>query len=319
MTDTHNEQLLVSFLLGSLPPGEAERLDELSVSDDAFALELSAAENDLVDAYVRGELSGKTEQQFRAAYLSTPKRREKLNFAETFYSFQQRAGVKTAPQPKLVKQKTIDLAASREDTRNRKKSGWQFFRMPSFGLQWGFAAAAVVLCAATVYLADSNHQLHDQVARTEAERSTLAQQAQQLQRALETPPAPVKATENPSAAKPADRMTVAAFVLLPSLRGVGSLPTVSVPADTDLVVLKLQLEANDFSKYRVSIVDSATRQPVWHSTNLQSMADGEKQAISFAFRKDILKQGNYTARVEGIQGNGDAEPITSYPFRAVLK
>jgi hypothetical protein len=43
------------YLLGSLPGDEAERLDELSVTDEAFAEALSVAERDLIDAYVQGE------------------------------------------------------------------------------------------------------------------------------------------------------------------------------------------------------------------------------------------------------------------------
>ncbi len=52
-----NDQVLIRYLLGSLSEEEAERLDELGIADDAFAWRLRAVENDLVDGYVRGELS----------------------------------------------------------------------------------------------------------------------------------------------------------------------------------------------------------------------------------------------------------------------
>ena len=73
-----DDDAIIQYLLGRLPDKEAERLDELSITDDDFALRLNAAEYDLVDAYVRGELSGDTQQRFRSFYLSSPKRREKL-------------------------------------------------------------------------------------------------------------------------------------------------------------------------------------------------------------------------------------------------
>ena len=60
---------------------QSERLDELSVVDDDFAWRLSAVENDMVDAYVRGDLSGETLDRFRSFYLSTPKRRGRVEFA----------------------------------------------------------------------------------------------------------------------------------------------------------------------------------------------------------------------------------------------
>ena len=56
--DAPDDQRLVRYLLGSLPEDETEQFDELSIADDQFSAQLSAVEHDLVDAYVKGELSG---------------------------------------------------------------------------------------------------------------------------------------------------------------------------------------------------------------------------------------------------------------------
>ena len=82
---TANDQLITQYLLGSLSVPETERLDELSLTDDEFATRLQSVENDLVDAYVLGELSGETLQQFNSFYLSSPRRREKVKFAQVFH------------------------------------------------------------------------------------------------------------------------------------------------------------------------------------------------------------------------------------------
>src|SRR5579859_5404845 len=82
-----DDQLLIRYLLGSLEEDKAERLDELSVTDDDFAWRLRAVENDMVDAYVRGDLSGETLDRFRSFYLSTPRRRERLEFARALLAF----------------------------------------------------------------------------------------------------------------------------------------------------------------------------------------------------------------------------------------
>ena len=57
---TYNQQTISEYLLGSLPEAEAERLDQLSFTDDEFSAVLEAAEKDLVDAYVQGELRGQS-------------------------------------------------------------------------------------------------------------------------------------------------------------------------------------------------------------------------------------------------------------------
>src|SRR5215475_4287740 len=49
----YNEELIVQYLLGSLPEEETERFDELCFVDDEFAEKLSAVENDLVDKYMQ--------------------------------------------------------------------------------------------------------------------------------------------------------------------------------------------------------------------------------------------------------------------------
>ena len=76
------DEILVRYLLGSLPEEQAARLDELSITDDEFVWRIRAAENDLIDAYLRNELSGETLDRFRSSYLSSPLRREKVKFAE---------------------------------------------------------------------------------------------------------------------------------------------------------------------------------------------------------------------------------------------
>src|SRR5215475_12180172 len=80
----HSDQHLVRYLLGLLPENEAERLDELSVTNDDIAWRLQVAEDDLVDAYVDGELSREMSARFESICLSSPKWGERVNFAREF-------------------------------------------------------------------------------------------------------------------------------------------------------------------------------------------------------------------------------------------
>src|SRR5215475_11685384 len=80
----HSDQHLVPYLLGLLPENEAERLDELSVTNDDIAGRLQVAEDDLIDAYVDGELSGEMLARFESICVSLPKWRERVSFAREF-------------------------------------------------------------------------------------------------------------------------------------------------------------------------------------------------------------------------------------------
>jgi hypothetical protein len=325
VADNPDDRLLTQYLLGSLAGEETERLDELSIADDDFAAKLNSAEKDLVDAYVRGELPAAEAAQFKSAYLSSPKRREKVRFAETFFSFQQRA----ANRPVMIRAGVIQG--------EKHESAWaRFFGTWSGGLpfgtprssnawfarQWGLAGAALLLLIASGYMLNTNLQLRQQVGRSESERAVLAQREQQLQHQLAIGQAANTAspgTEKPNPQPSIDRLKVATFVLVPTLRGSGPLPTVARFAGIDLVVLKLELESNDFSTYQVAIEDSATRETIWQSADLKPFSEGEQQAVSFVFPANLLKARTYVAQLKGIRSNGVAERVSSYPFRSVIR
>jgi hypothetical protein len=302
------DQLLVQYLLGSLPAEETERLDELSVTDDDFATRLSVAENDLVDAYVRGELAADTADRFRTAYAATPRRRDKVRFAESLLSYQKREASAAI---------SVHSEAEQKSTRRR----WRFFTLPSLMPQWGLAAMAIILLVATAYLGLANRRLRDQLGRAGAERLSLEQREQQLTRQLEK-----KSSENAGGSvaasnlpKPLDRLKIAAFMLTPPIRGGGQLLSVSTSSDTDLVVLKMELEVGGFPKYRVELEDAATRQVLWTSEGLEAFSDGDRKAVSFAFPSGLLKRQNYLVQLGGIRANGTSKLISAYPFRFVVK
>jgi len=297
--DKPSDQVLVQYLLGSLPAEETERLDELSVTDDDFATRLSVAENELVDAFVRGELAVDIAERFKSAYASSPRRREKLRFAESLLSYQKREASTTTP---------VHSAVVQTSTGRR----WRFFTLPSLMPQFGLAALAIVLLVATGYLGLANRRLRDQLSRAGVERMSLEKQL------LERNPAESSggSVAESNLPKPLDRLKIAAFVLTPAIRGAGQLPSVSTSSDTDLVVLKMELEVSDFPQYRVELEDSATRHVLWTSAGLEAIPDRGRKSVSCAFPATLLKRQNYLVQLSGIRANGTSENVTTYPFRA---
>ncbi len=82
-----DDKTIAEYLLGATSESETERLDEMSLTDDDFAERLRNAENDLVDAYARGELSGEDREKFINHYLASPRRRDKVRLAETLVAY----------------------------------------------------------------------------------------------------------------------------------------------------------------------------------------------------------------------------------------
>jgi hypothetical protein len=65
-------------------PAERENIEEEYFADEQVYQEMLAIQNDLIDAYVRGELMGEERQGFEKSFLSSRRGREQVEFARAF-------------------------------------------------------------------------------------------------------------------------------------------------------------------------------------------------------------------------------------------
>lgn len=310
---TYDDRLLARYLLGALPAEEAERLDELSIVDDAFAARLSEVENDLVDAYVRNELSGEDVQQFKLFYLSSAKRRQKVEFAAAWFELANRA----ANAPSQVAR--ADAARSFREKRSRGPSSWR-----AFSPQGRFAGAALVMLLAAGYLLLQNVGLRKQASEARTQQAALDQREQQLQKQLDE-----QRSANAESLKEIERLRqsqtnpeqlrTVSLLLPPPTRGGGRIATISLHPGTNLAVLLLALESDDFPAYRATLRDPAGNRVLWRSANLEAAPLDERRVVSISFPAGLLKEQNYLVELSGTPASGPAEPIAGYPFRAVLR
>jgi hypothetical protein len=299
MPNAPDAQLLVRYLLGTLPDDETERLDELSVVDDEVAADLRVAEHDLVDRHARGALSAEERRQFERHFLALPNARAKVAFARNLARHERVAAV-------------------------RPSAG----RSRAFAL-WGLATAAVLCLAAGGYLLSENLRLKRQIdeVRTASDgrqrelqqqlqdaQSTNAERARELDRARQ---ALAQADKSPAAAAAPTRI-LASLVLLPPVRGAADLPVLSLPEGPGVVAVRLQLEANDFPAYRVVLRDAAGA-VVWRSGTTQAVARTRAASLSLTLPADLLTARRFMLDVTGVASRGSPEPVGSYPFQVVLK
>src|ERR1041385_7075840 len=136
----YKDELLIRYLVGSLPEDETERLDELSITDDEFACRLRDVENDLVDAYSRGELSGETLERFESFYFSSARGRRKVQFAQTLLAEGHPVSI-PPPTPSPL------------------------FVIPRLSFKWALVGVTGLLVLAGAYLWYENRQLGNQLAQ----------------------------------------------------------------------------------------------------------------------------------------------------------
>lgn len=329
----YDDEILTQYLLGSLTEEKTERLDELSLTDDQMAARLQMIENDLVDAYVRGELSGKTLSQFESSYLASPKRRERVSFAETLLVLEKKRATEIARD---TQQTTVAAGPRSSGDSSKRSSRLRIFVVPRLALQWGFAAAALVLLLAGGYLMFENMRLRDQMRQAQAERGALEQRERELQQQL----AEQRSSDSEAKkelARVRDRLEeleqiapdqrpgnanqralrIIAFNLAPQTRGIGQIPTLVVPAGTDYLALTLDLETDTLQAFRAALKNTATGQIVWRSGNLK--ARGKSKTVRVRLPASSLKAQNYTVDLSRISASGVAEIVSSYPFRVVTQ
>lgn len=314
-----DDRLLIRYLLGSLPEEETERLDELSITNTEFVERLDAAEDDLVDAFVRNELSAEDHRQFRQSYLSSPKRRQKVQFAQGLLALERRdaATQKTRLAPGTAAPVSVQ-GRERPKLQARKPGA------PRYPLQWGFAAAALVLLIFGGYLLMQNSQLRKQVNGLQAERRQFDQRSRELEKQLDQESAAKAEALNElqhvrGSETNLDQIKTVSLLLPPPLRGTASIPIVSLRSRPDLVVLVLSLEADDFPAYRATLRDPAANHVVWSSASLIAASVGQQKTVSISFRASLLQQRNYIVDLTAIPNHGAAEVISGYPFHVVLQ
>jgi len=78
---THDDDLMVRYLLGELAQEERIQFEEVCFADDQRFEELLAVEAELTDDYVRNDLVGLRRERFEKQLLNTPEGRYEVEFA----------------------------------------------------------------------------------------------------------------------------------------------------------------------------------------------------------------------------------------------
>jgi hypothetical protein len=281
MTPDADERRLTEYLLGQLPPDEAAALEERYLGDPAVHDQLRAVERDLIDRYVRGELSDA--ETFERRYLSSPSRRAKVEFARALMqtlappvSGSARAGPGTWWAPHLSGVPAWPLAAG---IAVAMAGAWLVFTLSRSGP--GPASAPGV--AAT--------------------------DKSQVPGATPLPGSSSTAvTPQPS---------VALLVLVPSAVRASDAAPATVPIGGETAVrLQLEMEAADYPQYRV-IVREADGREVWREDGLTPARSGAGPSVATTIPARRLVEGDYTVRVAGFGAGGDIDEVSGYAFRVV--
>lgn len=301
-------QDLTAYLLGNARADEAERLDELSITHDEFAEALEAAEMDLIDAYANGELSAADREKFEQKYMRAGYKNDRVVFA-------------TALQ---------EYASSRISAMPVAGAGGGLFGWTGRFFQFGLAAAALLLAILGGWFFISRFtQNVNETAAVQNKPANLAIPTNNVENKQIELPAndarekePEKETEKPDGPPKEKRpdsqaSRIVAVVLSPQLRSLGAPPKVKVPAGTDQLSARLELESGDFPSYRAVLRERSSNRVIWQSKALKPTGPANARRLAVSIPARLLNSAAYTFTVSGLPINGSAEIVGDYSFSVV--
>lgn len=282
--------MIIRYLLGELEEEEEARLEEVLFTDE-YNAQLLAVEDDLIEAYARGELTRSQRESFESHFLQMPGRRERVELAQ-------------------------DLARIMAE---EERSGWrsllEWLRTPAARASFATAAGlAVILGGVWLF---SNWR-----ARMEAEHAAHQLQARQWREQLTGQRARIEQLESEleqerrlraSPAPSPGRIVVFAFALTPFTGRGGAGEKQTIPSGTNQFRIRLDLEqATPYLSYRAEIKragESQTR--VETLRNIKPTASGQAVIVTIA---RSLDEGDYILTLQGKTGGGEFETVAEYQF-----
>jgi hypothetical protein len=286
------EKRLVQYLLGELPEDGQAEVEDRAFADPYYQAEIQAAEFDLIDSYVRGELTAAERRDFERMFFASPVRRSKVAFARTLARLSDGHMKTSAPLADSASgfRALLDLLR-----------GWN----PA--VQFAAGLAALICIAGVAWLTVQDRAMRSEVASLQERTGALAQQADSLRRQLDE--------ERNRAAKPSLPAVIATLVLLPGVsRGESRPVPFSFDAGAQLVRIEIQLEARDeFPRYRAEL-RTAAGEEVLSANNLTPKPSAGGSRVTLEVAASALAPGRYELALKGLAPREPARDIGFFYF-----
>jgi hypothetical protein len=313
------------YLLGKLSEQERASLEERFFSDDQEFEELEAAETELIDQYLRSELSAADRTQFEMSLFASPRLAKRVQIGNILAS---RLSTIDRPENVGVRQDTLtpgQISAS-------NLPWWKRLFGPQSSLSPAFAASIVLILAAGVLvtviwmryreesrlLAAETQQrieLEKQLAELKSRSDHLDQDLQRFIREKEELLARQSQSDQPDR-QPA---RMAFFFIRPgSIRSGGSGNIVSISPTTTSVELSLDVESEGYSRYSSS-VQTIEGRSIIQASDLKLNRSRDKTVIRVRIAARLLPPGDYIAKLDGVTESGTSEPVHYYTFRVIKR
>ncbi|MDQ1522374.1 MAG: hypothetical protein QOE47_298 [Pyrinomonadaceae bacterium] len=289
--------LLRQYLLGELEEEAQHSVEERLFTRREYLDEMLIAEDELIDSYLSGSLSGREAEDFTRHFLLTPERRLKLRFARSLKKYVSTAEDERSPEP-------VNVAATEFAKRRSWTPAFLQHLRPAGYAPLLLAAALVLLVAYGSWSLILFQQQQQQRAELEAELIALNRQ-------------PVQGAETTPATTPPN---VAALILTQGqVRSGSDLRKVVLDENVRGVQLRFDLPSDDFRSYQAVLqLDGDER--LIKIGGLRPRAEGDARVIVLNLPATLLAEGDYQLLLKGAgEAGGATEDVATYRFRVTGK
>jgi hypothetical protein len=300
---TEQDKRMTRYLLGDLSETEQIAVEQEYFADPEKFEEVWAAENDLVDGYVRGRLPRGQRELFERNYLQAPKHRERVALARKLLEAANRQSVESGPAPSRFMETLSALL------RPRFLAPATAFLLLLSSLSWLLVERSRLngeVEKAQTLLSDQQRRERDIADQLAAEREQSRGLKSELDRLLET------ITPTPPQTPP----SIFSFLLRPSLdpRGSGAdQRQFIIPPNTDIVRLQMEIKS-DSRRFQASIRAVGGRQ-VWSRRSIKQKSG----VITVDVPADKLPVNDYILTISVIHPTREIEEINVISFRVLGK
>ena len=305
-TERVDELLLARYLLGHLTEEEQVRVEDRAFADPDYMGALNAAEADLIDDYVKGELTQADRRAFESRFLTSPQRRSKVEFAQALA----RVTAETEPVASRVPQRPTAWLGLLNPIR-----AWN----PA--LRFAGALGAVICVAGGSWLVIENASMRSRALALETQRRDLEVRAQGLKRelgqaqtraeGLAAPP-----VRNPPTTEGAHTPLVASLVLMPGLsRAESRVEQLTLSPEAQHARIVIHLEArDDYPRFRAELRTRSGRD-ILALSDLHPRRATTGSSVSMDVPASALGTGEYELALKGLSDGRAAEDVGYYYFR----
>ncbi len=323
-TEPNSERLIARYLLGELPEEQQVEIEDRAFQDKDYLASITLVENDLIDEYVRQELSETERRRFEDRFLASAERRKRVEFARALASVASEAAV--AEQPSRA-----PAAISWRD------SFEAFFRGLNPAGKFAFAAIMLLLLVGGAWLLTETLRLRSQRTRLQAEnqsrqseRQALEQQVeaerkrneelaarlgQEKQQREQSDQSLRQLSETRDTTTPTPRPVIASLTLLPGIsRGGGEKPSLVLLENARLVRLQIGIDPEEQYRAFAAELRTVAGRQIWTRENLTAHSRRGARSISITVPATALKPGEYELKLSGVTEAGGTEDVGFYYF-----